>query len=219
MLSARLDYGLWYGDNEAVCLNVLVVEAKKTDLEGGVAQALGYMGEYLTMPNILYIRKLTCFEGCIHRQRKKLTKRDCTVYGMASNGVGFSFLKISHDSKVSFFYDFLFESFKPRILTYTSGQGTWSVSTHRNSSCLSGSSFICFARRLSCHLPIPRRVPPSLIHRRDRTELTRSSPPLMRISRWSNRFCWCLWTLEIILLSLRSRFTCLRTFLSFFAIP
>ncbi|KAJ6152247.1 hypothetical protein N7497_006566 [Penicillium chrysogenum] len=82
MLSARLDYGLWYGDNEAVCLNVLVVEAKKTDLEGGVAQALGYM-------------------GCIHRQRKKLTKRDCTVYGMASNGVGFSFLKISHDSKWS----------------------------------------------------------------------------------------------------------------------
>jgi hypothetical protein len=56
MLSARLDYGLWYGDNEAVCLNVLVVEAKKTDLGAGVAQALGYMGEYLTMPNILYIK-------------------------------------------------------------------------------------------------------------------------------------------------------------------
>jgi hypothetical protein len=85
---------------------VLIVEAKKTDLESGVAQALGYMGEYLTMPNILYIRKLTCSEGCIHRERKKLPKRDCTIYGMASNGIWFSFLKISHDSKVRFFYDF-----------------------------------------------------------------------------------------------------------------
>ncbi|OQE95623.1 hypothetical protein PENNAL_c0002G09025 [Penicillium nalgiovense] len=55
ILSARPDYGIWYGDNETVYLNVLVVEAKKTDHESGVAQALGYMGEYLTMPNVLYI--------------------------------------------------------------------------------------------------------------------------------------------------------------------
>ncbi|CAG8903136.1 unnamed protein product [Penicillium egyptiacum] len=59
MLSARPDYRIWYGEDEAVCLNVLIVEAKKTDIESGVAQALGYMGEYLTMPIILYIRKLT----------------------------------------------------------------------------------------------------------------------------------------------------------------
>ncbi|OQE15584.1 hypothetical protein PENFLA_c031G00362 [Penicillium flavigenum] len=57
-------------------------EAKKTDLESDVAQALGYM-------------------GCIHRERKNLPKRDCTVYGMASNGSWFAFLKISHNSKWS----------------------------------------------------------------------------------------------------------------------
>ncbi|KAJ5487131.1 hypothetical protein N7530_001431 [Penicillium desertorum] len=55
-------------------------EEKKTDLESDVAQALGYM-------------------GCIHRECKDLPKRGCTVYGMASNGSLFAFLKISHDSK------------------------------------------------------------------------------------------------------------------------
>ncbi|CAG8013712.1 unnamed protein product [Penicillium nalgiovense] len=70
VMSARPDYGIWYGDNETVYLNVLIVEAKKTDHESGVAQALGYM-------------------GCIHRERKKLPKRDCTVYGMATNGIWF----------------------------------------------------------------------------------------------------------------------------------
>ncbi|KAJ5186783.1 hypothetical protein N7449_009777 [Penicillium cf. viridicatum] len=82
ILSAPPDYGIWHGNNEALCLNVLIVEAKKTDIESGVAQALGYM-------------------GCIHRERKALSKRDSTVYGMASNGSGFYFLKISNNSKWS----------------------------------------------------------------------------------------------------------------------
>ncbi|KAJ6150459.1 hypothetical protein N7471_001658 [Penicillium samsonianum] len=41
------------------------------------------------------------YMGCIHRERNALPKRDCTVYGMASNGLTFSFLKISNDSKWS----------------------------------------------------------------------------------------------------------------------
>lgn len=49
MLSARTDYGVWYGENEEVALNVIIVEAKKTDSESGVAQALGYMGKWLTI--------------------------------------------------------------------------------------------------------------------------------------------------------------------------
>ncbi|KAJ5543602.1 hypothetical protein N7535_006026 [Penicillium sp. DV-2018c] len=82
MLSAKPDYGAWYGKDEAVELNVVIVEAKKTDLESGVAQALGYM-------------------GCIHRERKRFPKRDCTVYGLATNGVAFPFLKISNASRWS----------------------------------------------------------------------------------------------------------------------
>ncbi|KAJ5979361.1 hypothetical protein N7501_002703 [Penicillium viridicatum] len=80
-LSARPDYGVWYGVHEAICLNVLIVEGK-TDIDSGVAQALGYM-------------------GCIHRERTRFPKRDSTVYGMASNGSAFWLLKIPNDSKWS----------------------------------------------------------------------------------------------------------------------
>ncbi|KAJ5200019.1 hypothetical protein N7491_009182 [Penicillium cf. griseofulvum] len=81
-LSARPDYGIWYGEHEAVCLNVLIVEAKKVDIGSGAAQALGYM-------------------GCIHRERKRFPKRESTVYGMATDGTMFWFFKISDDSKWS----------------------------------------------------------------------------------------------------------------------
>ncbi|OQE11825.1 hypothetical protein PENVUL_c002G05482 [Penicillium vulpinum] len=75
-------YKIWCGeDGEDICLNVLIVKARNLDIESGVAQALGSM-------------------GCIHRKRK-IAKRDATVYGMASNGTSFSFLKISNDSKWS----------------------------------------------------------------------------------------------------------------------
>ncbi|KAJ5257379.1 hypothetical protein N7524_008935 [Penicillium chrysogenum] len=79
-LTGRPDYGVWYGEEEAVSLNVVVVEAKREP--GGTEQALGYM-------------------GCIHRQRKELKKKDCTIYGIASNGYDFVFLKIDNDSKWS----------------------------------------------------------------------------------------------------------------------
>ncbi|KAJ5270193.1 hypothetical protein N7505_005951 [Penicillium chrysogenum] len=37
------DYGIWYGVHEAICLNVLIMEANKTDIDSGIARALGYM--------------------------------------------------------------------------------------------------------------------------------------------------------------------------------
>ncbi|KAJ5800481.1 uncharacterized protein N7518_002549 [Penicillium psychrosexuale] len=79
-LGARLDYGIWYGEDETLCLNVLIVEAKRSDIELGATQALGYM-------------------ATIHNECKKSSKRDATVYGMTSSSEMFSFLKISHDSK------------------------------------------------------------------------------------------------------------------------
>lgn len=45
-------------------------------------------------------------------QRKELKKKDCTIYGIASNGYDFIFLKIDNDSKVS-----LFGTFDPSNLT------------------------------------------------------------------------------------------------------
>ncbi|KAJ5822291.1 uncharacterized protein N7525_011575 [Penicillium rubens] len=40
-LTGRPDYGVWYGEEEAVSLNVVIVEAKRE--LGGMEQALGYM--------------------------------------------------------------------------------------------------------------------------------------------------------------------------------
>jgi hypothetical protein len=97
-----MDYSIWYGESEALCLNVLIVEA-----EGGAKsndptpQLLGYMGMYLAMGVILFLGKLIGIKGCIHRERKNDQKRNCGVYGMAYTGSVWHFLKISHDSKVS----------------------------------------------------------------------------------------------------------------------
>ncbi|KAJ5542213.1 hypothetical protein N7461_008216 [Penicillium sp. DV-2018c] len=80
-----MDYSVWYGEAELLCLNVLVVEAKGGPKSGDPrAQLLGYM-------------------GCIHRERKHSGRRNCGVYGMAYNEAVWHFLKISHDSKWSEF--------------------------------------------------------------------------------------------------------------------
>lgn len=52
VLAGRPDYGVWYGEDEDVSLNVVVLEAKNED-GMGLTQALGYMGKYLlTLPKI-----------------------------------------------------------------------------------------------------------------------------------------------------------------------
>ena len=53
MLSARTDYGVWYGETEEVALNVVIVKAKNMDSDSGVAQALGYMGKWSTISIIV----------------------------------------------------------------------------------------------------------------------------------------------------------------------
>ncbi|CAI7637985.1 unnamed protein product [Penicillium bialowiezense] len=45
VLSGRPDYSVWYGANEALCLNVMVVEAKgQVSGTNPIPQILGYMG-------------------------------------------------------------------------------------------------------------------------------------------------------------------------------
>lgn len=50
VLSGRPDYSVWYGESEALCLNVLVVEAKG-QIKGTnpIPQLLAYMGMYLAI--------------------------------------------------------------------------------------------------------------------------------------------------------------------------
>lgn len=99
-LAGRPDYGIWYGHEEEFCLNALVVEAKNGDIRAGTAQALGYMGEWLTT-SPLFIKVLISCTGCVHRERQKVNKKNCFVYGLATDGTFFVFLKISNKSKVS----------------------------------------------------------------------------------------------------------------------
>jgi hypothetical protein len=50
ILSGRPDYGIWYGEEEDIDLNVVIMEAKRPNSGSeGVPQALAYMGKYLTL--------------------------------------------------------------------------------------------------------------------------------------------------------------------------
>ncbi|KAJ5819605.1 hypothetical protein N7474_005196 [Penicillium riverlandense] len=82
-LTGRPDYTVWYGNKDHVSLNVVVVEAK-CQQRGltGLPQALAYM-------------------GVVHHQRKKLGKRDSTVYGVTCDDVEFRFLKLNDNSEWS----------------------------------------------------------------------------------------------------------------------
>lgn len=46
ILCGRPDYGRWHGEVQDTAINVVIVEAKKTDkVSSGVPQCLGYMGQ------------------------------------------------------------------------------------------------------------------------------------------------------------------------------
>ncbi|KAJ5908571.1 hypothetical protein N7495_001253 [Penicillium taxi] len=83
MLSGRPDYHLWYGSQADTAVNVVVVEAKRPGLAGlGVGQALAYM-------------------SIVHNIRKRDKKKDIKVFGLASDGVVWHFLKINEKSEWS----------------------------------------------------------------------------------------------------------------------
>lgn len=74
MLTGRPDYGIWYGEEEELELNVVVMEAKKPHSGGaGVPQALAYMGKYLTRSS-QRTSKLTCPKG-VFIDREKTAER------------------------------------------------------------------------------------------------------------------------------------------------
>ncbi|KAI2687592.1 hypothetical protein CBS147332_113 [Penicillium roqueforti] len=84
VLSGRPDYGIWYGEEEDIDLNVVIMEAKKlASGTVGIPQALEYM-------------------GCVHKQRKELGKADTTVYGISTDTMTFTFMKLDNESRWSF---------------------------------------------------------------------------------------------------------------------
>ncbi|KAJ5859930.1 hypothetical protein N7534_005207 [Penicillium rubens] len=86
MLSGSPDYGIWYGEEEDLDLNVVIMEAKRPNSASeGVPQALAYMAK-----------------GCVHKQRKDLGKADTTVYGISTDAMNFTFMKLDNKSQWSF---------------------------------------------------------------------------------------------------------------------
>ncbi|CAG7996292.1 unnamed protein product [Penicillium salamii] len=82
-LSGRPDYGIWYGKEEDIDLNVIIMEAKRpTNSSQGIPQALAYM-------------------ACVHRCRKDIGKADTTVYGIATDAAIFTFMKLDNESRWS----------------------------------------------------------------------------------------------------------------------
>ncbi|KAJ5508600.1 hypothetical protein N7527_010743 [Penicillium freii] len=80
-LSGRPDYGIWYGDKEGLDLNVVIMEAKRPN-SGGEGADLS--------------------KGCVHKQRKDLGKTDTTVYGISTDAMNSTFMKLDNESRWSF---------------------------------------------------------------------------------------------------------------------
>lgn len=81
---------------EAVCLNVLIVEAKESDIEVRSSPGPRLYGWASNNFSHAIYRKSNLFKGCVHPKWKEFPKRDSIVYRMASNGSTFWFLKISN---------------------------------------------------------------------------------------------------------------------------
>ncbi|KAJ5765665.1 hypothetical protein N7520_005224 [Penicillium odoratum] len=80
-LTGRPDYTVWYGDDDDLAVNIVMMEVKATDLAlTGVPQALGHGSS----------------------ERKKCSKADCQVYGLAGDDKTFSCLKINNQSPKAF---------------------------------------------------------------------------------------------------------------------
>jgi hypothetical protein len=83
-ITGRSDYCVWYGEEEDVALNVIIVEAKTPGSASmSERQALSYMGKYIRI-FIFLTSNLTWLDlGIVHNNRNALNKVNCTVYGLA----------------------------------------------------------------------------------------------------------------------------------------
>ncbi|EAU37388.1 predicted protein [Aspergillus terreus NIH2624] len=88
VVSGITDYSLWYKAPEEMESNLLVIEAKKKGTAGDY-QALAYM-------------------AMLHHARKAVNKKDCTIYGIATDSFAWTFLYLDNDgrySRIAYFWD------------------------------------------------------------------------------------------------------------------
>ncbi|KAJ5520279.1 hypothetical protein N7463_000732 [Penicillium fimorum] len=71
-------YALWYGDEDEVASSVVVAQSKRLRGSGeGIAEVLGYMGEYVVLLLLLYCSLANLAEGFVYHHRKNANKENC----------------------------------------------------------------------------------------------------------------------------------------------
>lgn len=85
LLSGFADYTVWYDsyNKGSLSTNLIIVEAKKLN---ATDTCLG---------------QLTAYMGLVHETRREQHKKNCVVFGAASDGLTFRFLRVDNDSNWS----------------------------------------------------------------------------------------------------------------------
>lgn len=104
-LQGKADYSLWYDGHDDLGSNLAVVEAKRYGESGKAeAQLLAYMGKCHSVPFsthlITWKTSNIVLLAIAHRIRVRGERRDCAVYGLATDGF-FKFYKLDGESTVS----------------------------------------------------------------------------------------------------------------------
>ena len=94
-LTGKADYSLWYGLYGQMECNLAIMEAKRVGLQSqGAIQCQAYMCKPSSLSFSIALHTLNWIPAIIHKARKRAGKPD-TVYGIASDGLTFEFLRMS----------------------------------------------------------------------------------------------------------------------------
>lgn len=103
-LSGYPSYALWYGDQDEAASNVIVAQDQRYRAsEEGIAEVLGYLGEYAVALLMLDCFQANLVEGFIYHHRKNADKENRPLYGVATDSRVFHFVRLDTDCSVCFF--------------------------------------------------------------------------------------------------------------------
>ncbi|PYI09368.1 hypothetical protein BO78DRAFT_384247 [Aspergillus sclerotiicarbonarius CBS 121057] len=97
-ISGRIDWTVCYRPPEIVHKRFCDYESGKEEEDNTETKLVVGRGEYFFSAKT---SKTLAYMGMIHQARKRASHPDCSVYGIASSGSTWSFLRIDHDSAYS----------------------------------------------------------------------------------------------------------------------
>jgi hypothetical protein len=88
IINGRVDHGIGH----------VIIPGPRYDKRGRLFQTLLTVVNAKTAGNLVeVVPELVVYLGSLHQSRHRQRRRDCTVYGVASDGYSFLFLTITHD--------------------------------------------------------------------------------------------------------------------------